>query len=423
MPKKVLIVDAYSSGSELGKALMQAGVELFHLQSCVNIAKVFLDTFEANIFTHDLGVFPAHKDETFESHLESLQLDHIIAGTETGVKLAESLAASLDLPTNMPRHAGARRNKFEMIEAVKQADLLTARHHLCATREEVERQLNKEQCFPVVVKPAQSAGSDAVVIAQNFQAVMLAAEAILGKSNQLGSSNSHCVIESYLEGEEYIVDLIVNNQKIVVNDVCLSKKMISSAGHPSYDYIEVIPFDDPVAQSCIKYVCSTLEPLGLRFGAVHAEVKMTPEGPALIEAGARLAGAHLPSTLRSATNHSSIDSYCDLLLDSKKFFARSQSECLLKEHTCLLFLNSPYWGILESQPKLGEFGDLRCAARLEWSLKIGDNLKATTDLFSAPGVIILRSKNADLIQQARLRIREAEARVFDSHVRHEFKSS
>jgi len=61
----------------------------------------------------------------------------------------------------------------------------------CKSLEEVEQWVS-QQGLPVIVKPVDSAGSEAVTLCLSLAQVKTAFEAILGKVNNLGILNTVC---------------------------------------------------------------------------------------------------------------------------------------------------------------------------------------------------------------------------------------
>ena len=144
--------------------------------------------------------------------------------------------------------------------------------------------------------------------------------------------------------------------------------------------------------------------------------KLTKRGPALIELACRLAGASLPRHFSSATNHPSIDSFCDLLLDRPAFRARSAERSYVQRFYTIIFLRSLIHGVLKSTPTLDEFGALKTKAHLEWSLEVGEELSPTQDLFSTPGLIVLHGQSPEQLALERQMIRSVEEEVLRRHI-------
>ena len=62
--------------------------------------------------------------------------------------------------------------------------------------------------FKVIVKPLDSAGSDGVTLCLNINEVQKSFANLYGKLNGLGITNQNVLIQEYLEGDEYVIDIV-----------------------------------------------------------------------------------------------------------------------------------------------------------------------------------------------------------------------
>ena len=92
----------------------------------------------------------------------------ILPGAETGVDLADKLAARFGTRNNGEEKTKARRNKFLMQEAVRAAGVRAVLQRLCVSPAEVEAFYNSlPEPRICVVKPNESAGSDSVYLCKS----------------------------------------------------------------------------------------------------------------------------------------------------------------------------------------------------------------------------------------------------------------
>ena len=90
-----------------------------------------------------------------------------------------------------------RRNKFEQVEAVRDAGLDAPHQTLARTADDVEAWLgsaNFPSPFKAVVKPVEGAGSDGVSICNSPDEVRTAFSALEGTSNVLGLVNREVLL-------------------------------------------------------------------------------------------------------------------------------------------------------------------------------------------------------------------------------------
>ncbi|KOX03174.1 MULTISPECIES: ATP-grasp domain-containing protein [Micromonospora] len=279
------VVDGYSAGRFLPAAFARAGAAVLHVQStprwltCTPAPD--LSPYVGNI-VHD-GV------ERTAARLAEMGVAGIIAGQESGVPVADQLAERLGLAGNGTRLSLARRDKFHMTEALRAAGIRCARQWKSDDAAQLAALATADGSFPYVVKPLSSASSDGVAICRTADQVRAAATRILGTTNLFEQPNAEVLMQSYLDGVEYIVDVVLHDGVRHVCGIWRYDKPLRD-GRRLYDKDVLLAPDQAPVADLIRYVDTVLPALDIRHGAAHAEVIMTADGPALVEVGARLNG-------------------------------------------------------------------------------------------------------------------------------------
>jgi hypothetical protein len=286
--KHVVIVDGYSTGRELVRELSGRGVTCLHLRSTPQIPSVVSKCFDVSAYDKDLGYLG-----TVDAAIDRLCVlcpDAVVAGSEWGVTFAEFVADGLGLPTNRIETISARRNRFDMIEAVRVHGLRTADQAPVHTAEEAHVWAKRHRKWPVVVKPMLSAGSDGVVICNHHADIDHAFAQALYRENLLGSFNDRLMIQSYLSGPQFIVNTVSRGGRHFVSDVWQVAYRVVPGGSSAPGSMTLLDPSRPVSRDLVAYTLAALRALGIENGAAHSELRMTPQGPALIETGASLMG-------------------------------------------------------------------------------------------------------------------------------------
>ncbi|MFH8757257.1 ATP-grasp domain-containing protein [Streptomyces atroolivaceus] len=286
--RTAVIVDGYSTGTFLPPAFARLGVDVVHVHSTAEPMSTMLQP--------DLGVYrdSLHcPEDAFERTVEALTAlgpVAVLAGQEPGVPLADALSERLGLATNGTALSAARRNKYEMIEALRRAGVRCADQYKSTDPQALADWADRRGSYPVVVKPLSSASTDHVYRCHSSAEVLTAAGAVLGSTDIFDRPNTEALVQSFLEGTEYIVDTVSVDGDRYVCGVWEYEKRILPGGKNIYDLDVLLdPAAEPVPE-LIAYVDTVLEALGILHGPAHAEVIMTPRGPALVEIGARLNG-------------------------------------------------------------------------------------------------------------------------------------
>ncbi|WP_242903425.1 ATP-grasp domain-containing protein [Actinomadura terrae] len=276
-----VLVDASSIGSFLPSAFDRLGVDVVHVRS--TIAGTGLAAYRPSLLCADPAATAAR--------LAALDPIAVGAGQEPGVPLADELSERLGLPTNGTALSAARRDKFEMTEALRRAGVRCAEQVRASNAPEAVAWAESRGAYPVVVKPLASSGTDGVEICADADQVRDAAETVLRSRTVYGEPNTAVLVQSYLAGTEYVVDMVCCRGARYTCGVWRSQKRLLGTRN-AYDLELLVAPDEDVVADLIPYVGSALDALGIDHGPAHAEVIVTPDGPTLIEAGARLA-SHL----------------------------------------------------------------------------------------------------------------------------------
>ncbi len=405
----IAIVDAYQSGAEFAKVLERRGRLVAHVKSSPAITAPFLEYFAKESFSVDLG-FQANPRELVKK-LRDLEVANVVAGTESGVALAEDLSRQLELYSNEGEQPEIRYQRGAMMAAARNAGLKVPEGQQVTQLDEALAWAEQHGKWPVVVKPCRTIGSDRVRICEDADALAQAVEAMKTGRTQLGIKIDDFIVEEFLSGEEIIIDGVRGYEKTIVNYVCCSIKMSSDQGHPLYDRIELVDPQSAQSQQAIEFAQKALDALGIEFGAFHTEILMTSEGPALVKAVPRLSGAGLPKLLADSVNQDILECYADLLCDKAAFEARAECAPALKSHCTIAYLHFEEGGKLAREPRLREFGRFRSDAQLIWAPKVGRRVEPTEDLYSSPGHVVMRSEDPERIVGDLKTLRGAEKKV------------
>ncbi len=225
----------------------------------------------------------------------------VIAGAESGVSLADRLGHALGVTHNEMALLSARRNKFDMKVAARLAGLATAAAARCRAELDL-RDFVATHGFPVVLKTPSGAATSQVFKCGDWPDLNAAFAAIVDQPNLFDEIADYAVIEEHISGEEYIVDLFADASGVHVTDLWRAVKIAGPNGDTlHYDTIQIAN-DEPALSALRDYATRLTRAVGIRIGPAHAEIKLTPRGPVMIEIAARPAGGQIPALLRRVSN-------------------------------------------------------------------------------------------------------------------------
>lgn len=220
MNKIVVIVDAFSTGKYLAPEINKRGYECVHVKSRADVPSYFTEGYRSEDFLDEF-VFNNNMQE-LDSFLSKYSVIAVMNGTETGVELTDLLALSLKVPGNKPSSSHLRRNKFDMIEAIRKAGLYAARQYVSENIDEILNwyHSNFTHGERIVIKPVNSAGTDNVIFCHDENEIKNAAAAILSQVNRLGLKNKMVLAQSYLDGcDEYVVNTVSHDGNHHITDI------------------------------------------------------------------------------------------------------------------------------------------------------------------------------------------------------------
>ncbi|MEU8693473.1 ATP-grasp domain-containing protein [Streptomyces sp. NPDC048665] len=313
-----VLVDAYGTGNFLPAAFNRLGVDVIHVQSSAEpISR--MQPWDRDAYLDWLVYSP---DGSTERVLKEIDPRFVLPGQEPGVLLADRLSEALDVRSNGTTFSAARRDKHKMIETVAAAGLRTARQLLTDDAEEAVAWAEAHAYWPCVAKPLASASTDGVTVCRSADELRAACRAVLGTTTVFNGANTEVLVQSYLEGTEYIVDTVSVDGHAFVCGVWQYEKRLLPNGKPIYNRDILVPSDTLVAQALIAYTRTVLDALRIHHGPAHTELIVTDGGPALVEVGARVNGHLHPAFHDTAIGVNSADLTALAYLRPEEFLAR-----------------------------------------------------------------------------------------------------
>ena len=313
-----VLVDAYGTGNYLPAAFNRLGVDVIHVQSTAEpISR--MQPWDRSAYLDWLVYDP---DGGTEQTLKEAGVRFVLPGQEPGVLLADRLSEALDVRTNGTTCSDARRDKHKMIETVSAAGLRTAQQLLTDDVEEAVAWAEANGHWPCVAKPLASASTDGVTVCRNAEALRSAFRSVLSSTTVFNGVNTEVLVQSYLEGTEYIVDTVSVDGHPYICGVWRYEKRLLANGKPIYNRDILLPPDTPVVADLVAYTRTVLDVLHIQHGPAHTELIVTEAGPALVEVGARVNGHLHPAFHDRAIGVNSADLTALAYLRPQDFLAR-----------------------------------------------------------------------------------------------------
>lgn len=404
MTRYAVIVDPYSTGQDYPLAFREAGCSPVAVTTSSSPPPPLVPSWHPENFDH-VHVYEGDLD-TLAAELEAYRPSYVVTGAESGVELAEALSEALAPQSgNIPGLAGARRDKWEMVQALARAGVPHLQQ-VCTNDPGVvaawlaETELDSK---PIVLKPPKSGGTDNVHMVAAGGNWRPAFDAILGHVNVFARTNEAVLVSEFAEGTEFLVDTYSVDGRHGLVDVCRYTKLTRGDRIGIYDCVEFIPPDDPHVAALWPYTQEVLDAVGIRNGCGHVEVMLTPKGPLLIEIGARPAGGghQMISAIATGDNH------------IKRTVAHRERGEFKESYELVqylrgVFISSPREGIWRNAEVFEGVESLPTFYAKNFPHGSGDHVPATDSLFTFLAWVILTSSDRQAVDRDYARVKKWE---------------
>ncbi|MEU4166609.1 ATP-grasp domain-containing protein [Streptomyces sp. NPDC026665] len=404
--KRVAFVDAFSLGRHLLPALGRFGLECVHVQSPnpdVHISRLpFPEGFAAKVL-HEGDI------EATASALRELGVGWVVSVGESGVELTDRLAAELGTRGNGMSRPTSRRNKYDMVLALRDAGVEHAATIVSSDAEEIVKWADTTAGYPVVLKPVASSGTDNVVACSSADQVRAVHEQIMSSTDRHAKPNTVVLAQEFLDGDEYFVNTVSHDGRHHTVEIWRYFKTRLPGGNIIYDYNEPLAPDDPQAKRLEAYTHQVLDALEVRNWAGHTEVMMTARGPVLVECAARFGGGQVPDIGNRCLGTNQIDLIALAVADPDAFDRLPTTAYqLLRRVRYVHLVNPDDHGVAPSEEAMAAVRALPSYAHAVTTRAAGAPLPRTIDVATQPGYVILISEDPEQLRADYRRLREIE---------------
>ncbi len=405
-----VVVDAYSTGSTLSGIFAGYGYPSIHIQSNKYIPNLLKKSFRKEdflknfLFNGDLNALYA------ELELGRYNVKFVVPGAECGVELADMLSEKLMVLTNGTEYSNARRNKFVMHETLKKEGVRSVLHYKSNSLDRII-QWAREYVLPnpVVLKPLASSSTDGFHICRDEAEIKLAFNEILLSNDIFGNINEEVLIQGYLDGQEYCVNMVSYNGNHYLSEIWQTNKRINKYSK-IYDSEYLVTEYDKEFKILTDYVKTVLDALRIKFGPSHSEVIITQKDglPTLVESAARLMGSIDLSLITEALSTNAAMLTAEAYLVPNLFMQRFNRPLPpAKKLPCMVQLISTQSGRLLNF-NLDQLRKLKTFHGVDVYIDLGADVSVTVDTRTSPGLVFLMGDTIEDLRQDYLTIRNME---------------
>lgn len=274
-------------------------------------------------------------------------------------------------------------DKVKMIECFKENNVSAPWFFAIEKTGELEK-IKDEISFPCIFKPADNSASRGVVCVKSNDEVDNA-----WNYSKKYSKNGKILIEEYMQGPEFSVEIIVKNGEAYV--IAVTDKLTTGApffvemGHSQPSFLEEDKLEkvETLAKKAILAV-------GVKNGEGHVEIIYTEEGPKVVELGARLGGDFITSDLVPLSTGvdmlaTTIQIACGDEIDIERKFEKGSA---------IRFFDAPE-GTIKSIDGVDKAFEIPGVRRIELFRKEGDTIQKIKNSLDRVGCVIAQADTAE----------------------------
>ena len=308
--------------------------------------------------------------------------DGITAGmVDIAVPTCAYIAAQLNLPGIDEDTAKRATDKYEMIKAFAASNVPHPWFVFVSQNEIACKKIDVE--FPAIVKPVDMAGSRGIFLVNDKEELYQA----ISNSSQV-SDKGDVIVEEYMDGPEVSVELVVKDGIPYVIQV--TDKMTSGAPYfAEVGHIQPSQLNADVIEKIKEVACDAARALNLKNSLGHAEIKVTSNGPKMVEIGARAGGDGIAEQLIELSTGVS---FSEMAIQIAMGEVVDIPEIIETRASCIRFILS-HDGVLKSIDGVEEANSIENIKEIKMFGKIGQKYKEMVDNSGRIGYVIAGADN------------------------------
>lgn len=328
---------------------------------------------------------------------KSIAIKHKVTGIVTSqmekpMMLMARLAKELNYIFHKPEIAEKSLDKWLMKKEFLKYNVPCAKGKLFNCNNIIERRFLSDLAFPLIIKPKAATSSQGVYKINKFEEIKR-----FRKISESFSKDGEIIIEEFLDGPEFSVEAITYKGKTTI--IQFTEKFVTPFPRTvEMGHLQPAQLTKTQKEHISQLVTDAINAIGIDNSASHTEVKLSTEGPQIIEIGARLGGDYISSYL---TQNS-----CGVNMDKAAIKVAIGQEPDLKP-TIKQFCYIKYFGLLEGKKVVNvenwkdifENEDVLFA---NIAVKEGNTIEKITESKKRAGFVIVKGHSkSDVLKKAK----------------------
>ena len=307
--------------------------------------------------------------------------DAVLTFWEEFPPVVARVAAALGLPGNLVEAVDSARSKLRTREASARAGLPTPRSARVQSLDELYAAA-AEIGFPAVVKPEFGHSQVGCIRVSSLETLpdiyWLVRKEVEGTNVVNFRAHNDLVLEEYLDGVEFDVDLILEDGECVFSSVSQQ----SPTPEPSFQETGLhCPPDhgDRPVRRLVELCVQTVQEFGFSAGVLHVEGKCTSKGPRIVEVNARMGGGRIHQVVEAVWGVDLIEAHVRAALGLRQQLVPSRKPRCAVDHRLLY---APTTGRLEELPFIQLTEEAELGPFVDVSAKVGEEVDGPDRIFA-----------------------------------------
>lgn len=317
----LLMIESFIGGNAviLPKLLKQMGHTYTFLTRSKTIYKDSFRTDEHVVIEYSDNIIEVNTNDILEvmKVISKERYDGIITTCDYYIDMVAEVSKELGVPCPFPETVKSVRYKHKLRQSLDAAELPNPKFALAYSWDEVSITA-KNIGYPLVLKPVDLSSSAYVRMARNEEELHDAYQQLENfQINWRGQKRDPTyLLEEYMDGNEVSVEAVTFNGKTTI--IGITQKMI--VGEPYFiedGHMFPANLSRDTRLEITDYVLKSLQAVKYDHGVSHTEVKLTSEGPRIVEINPRAAGGHIIEIVELVCKVDILRAFIDLSLGIK----------------------------------------------------------------------------------------------------------
>ncbi|MFP6768259.1 MAG: ATP-grasp domain-containing protein [Planctomycetaceae bacterium] len=323
-------------------------------------------------------------------------IDAVIGVDDTVVEAAAVAARVLGLPHNDPEAVALARDKRLSREAFAAAGVRSP-EFAWRSFDDSRRADRPGFGFPAIVKPLQLSAGRGVIRVDSSEELAVAIERLekILESESDCTTRSGFLVESFVAGPEVALEGLLRGSALEVLAIFDKPEPLEGPYFEETIYLTPSRLDEGRQRLLFETAADACRAVRLREGSVHVEMRLTPEGPVVIEVNPRAIGGLCSEVLRFGTGLSLED-----LLLNHALGDRAPLPPRMATAAGVMMLPVPAAGRLVRVDGLDAAAEVPGIQRVAITAHPGQLLQPWPEGSPYPGFLFARGKTCEDVQQA-----------------------